>query len=150
MGKKLCYVSGLPWFSLFINCIFLKGNSTQKQYTESFPMIPLLSQSAKALQSCDQKSYHNCLPWRSNSGSLRPLGHDVTNEQCICVCDVQCVPHSIDNYDFDFLFFFFFPNLYYHSSSTYELQGLTICMSIIYLWHPPSPFFVSVFSLLIE
>ena len=28
-------------------------------------------------------------------------------------------------------------NLYYYSSSTYELQGLTICMSIIYLWHPP-------------
>ena len=24
-------------------------------------------------------------------------GHDVTNKQCSCVCDVQCVPYSIDN-----------------------------------------------------
>ena len=63
----------------------------QKQYTYSFPMIPLLSQSAEALQICDQKSYHICLPWRSNSGTLRPLGTtERTSSAAVCVTDSVC------------------------------------------------------------
>ena len=49
-------------------------------------MIPLLSHSAEALQTCDQKSYHTYLPWTSNSGTLRPLGMTSrTSRAAVCV-----------------------------------------------------------------